>query len=133
MSGNQRFKLKSDQFRDGNPANKPDGTNSESENHFYEKHGNIRNVCFVWPGGKKRFLNYSYLVSAELNVDDETNTIILFFTSHTVTLRGYNLTILFDKLNLQIPETIVAIEARYGANSENQEFTVIEITIESVG
>lgn len=133
MSGNQRFKLKYDQLREGNPANKPDGNDSEVENQFYEKHGNVRNVCFAWPDGKKIFLNYAYLVSGELNVSDEMNIVTLTFTSHTATLKGYNLALLFDKLNLQIPETIAVVEKRYASKNKDDEFTVIEIAIEAAG
>lgn len=77
----------------------------------YPTAGNVRNVCFVMPDGKMIFLNYAYLVAGEYNSED--STITLSFTSHMVSLRGYNLESIYVDLMFQLCKQVNYIDERY--------------------
>jgi hypothetical protein len=135
MSENPKFKLKYDQLRDGNPAKKLHenaivNSGVESNNQVYDSPGNTRNLCFSWPDNTRQFLNYTYLVSAKLNIGNEINTITMMFTSHTVSIKGYNLELLFFELNNQIPSSLVQMNPRYCSSVENGDYLIVEILIE---
>lgn len=130
---NQKFKLKYDELREGNPAKQPDENaivNSETENQNYDRPGNIRNLSFAWPNGTMEFFNYAYLVSCKINVGEEENRITIKFTSDTVTLKGYNLGELFLGLKNQTPSVITQLDARYVSAQDHKNIIVTEISIE---
>lgn len=103
------FKLKYDQLKNNDPTKKEGGIN-------YELQSNVRNICFVQPDGNSVFLNYGYLISGEyLPIE---NKVILYFTSHTVSLAGLNLDILYQELLKHLPQVIVCKEDRYNELSE---------------
>jgi hypothetical protein len=111
----REFKLKYDELRDGDPTKtgSPSGSNGNNE-YYSESHGH--NICFVWLDGGRFFLNYSYLLSGELKVDDDKNIINLTFTSHTVVMQGYVLERLFVALMEHLPRVIYQVDERYALN-----------------
>lgn len=96
------FKFKFDQMRD-NHLEKKDET--------YAGESHVRNVCFEQLDGKSVFLNYAYLVSGEYI--PEENTIVLCFTSHTVTVKGIGLAALYQDFFTHTPKHIACSDERY--------------------
>lgn len=111
MSSGLKFKY--DQIRENDPTKKECviDPNTERSATTYYSEGSARNVCFLWPDGKRFFLNYNYLVSGEYL--PEENNITLTWTTHVVTLNGYRLELLFSELMLHLPREIVCIDTRY--------------------
>ncbi len=110
---NREFKLRYDQMREGDPAKTEETAQPSPDSGLYHAPGHARNLCLVWPDGKRFFLNYAYLIAGELNLDGEKNVILLHFSSHTVTLSGYGLETLFRELLDHLPKIIFAIDERY--------------------
>jgi hypothetical protein len=130
---NREFKLRYDQMREGDPAKTEETAQPNTDSGLYHAPGHARNLCLVWPDGKRFFLNYAYLIAGELNLDGEKNVILLHFSSHTVTLAGYGLGALFRELLDHLPRIIFAVDERYimADDSGIKEMAVVEITVES--
>jgi hypothetical protein len=122
----QEFKLKFDRMREGNPTG-ADTTDETQSGDNYPSNGNVRNLGFAWKDGKRTFLNYAYLVSAEY-VPTE-NTILLEFTSHAVTLKGVRLHHLFGDLMTQMTKWIVCHDERYNQTEDGDTPIVNEIVV----
>ncbi|GAB4002096.1 hypothetical protein GCM10028807_59960 [Spirosoma daeguense] len=114
---NQGFKLRFDQMRENNPAT--DNTLSVELNGDYHAPGYARNLCLVWPDGRKVFLNYAYLIEAEFDPGSEKNIIRLNFSSHDVLLQGYGLDTMFMELLDHLPRIIKASDERYAIETEH--------------
>ena len=125
----QGFNLKFDRMRENLPAN----TDSDQQDHTnparYDTPGYTRNVCFVWPEGKRMFFNYAYLVSAEFTPKEDMNEIKLEFSSHTVTLMGYGLEGLFMEFLDHFPRSVSAVDGRYAFRPNSNRETIIEINM----
>lgn len=123
----QGFNLKFDRMRENLPAN----TDSDQQDHTnparYDTPGYTRNVCFVWPDGKRMFFNYAYLVSAEFIPKEDMNEIKLEFSSHTVTLMGYGLEELFVEFLDHLPRSVSIVDGRYALNMKNISITTIHV------
>lgn len=124
----QNFKLKFDEMRQGNPVaqDTEDGTPYKT----YGTEGHVRNICFEWPDGKMKFLNYAYLVSGEYNPDE--SKITLTFTSEIVIVSGNNLGALFVDLINHIPKLLSYSDDRYSGLKDGQDVVIKEITISMV-
>ena len=110
---------------------KSDPSKNESEQTAsFDSPGHVRNLCFVWPDGKMKFLNYAYLVSGEYNNVDET--IELIFTSDKVKITGTNLSILFDQLYTHSIKRISYLDSRYASLDETSKFAIENIEVEKV-
>ena len=70
------------------------GPAEETESTEFANNEYIRNICFVWPDGVRKFISYARLDSGELNADQDT--IRLLFGAETVELTGLNLLLLFE-------------------------------------
>lgn len=128
------FKLRFDQMREGNPAkieNEQDPISPMSDVITMHQIGHARNLCLVWPDGKRAFYNYAYLISAEYDASGEMNHIRLAFSSQTVVLKGYALEELFMQLLDHLPRIVTAIDPRYIIAEENMESVVAMIEIEA--
>lgn len=123
------FKLRFDEMRESDPTNS-DSTKQDENELFYQSSGHARNVCFVWSNEKRLFLNYAYLVSGEFNPNEEKNLITLTFSSHTVSLHGYNLETLFTALMEHLPRIIFEVDSRYALGSELRDVIIVEIIVE---
>lgn len=129
---NREFKLRYDQMREGDPAKTEESAPPTADSGLYHAPGHARNLCLVWPDGKRFFLNYAYLIAGELNLDGEKNVILLHFSSYTVTLAGYGLEMLFRELLDHLPKIIFALDERYVTqdSSDVKAMTVTKILIE---
>ncbi|MFN3377932.1 MAG: hypothetical protein ACK41O_00670 [Runella zeae] len=123
---NREFKLRFDQMREGNPSKAEEGT----EDNLSPNSAPARSLCLVWPNGRRFFLSYAYLMAGELHLSREKNEILLYFSSHTVTLRGYGLESLFTELMQHLPSLIYQSEERYVTSEQNQGAFVTEIEVQ---
>lgn len=124
---NQSFSERFAQMREnaltgGEPQVSPNGGDAK-----YPTAGNTRNLCFVWPDGKRMFINYAYLVSGEYRPAE--GSIVLIFTSHTVTLKGTTLEPLFEDLMGQVTRQVVCMDSRYTETTDEDQVVVTEIII----
>ena len=126
---NQGFKLRFDQMRESDPTN-PDTSSDVNEAEMYQQPGYVRNLCLVWPDGRRIFLNYAYLVAAEFEPGSEKNQIKLSFSSHTILVEGYSLGKLFMALLDHVPRLITVINPRYVLDEHKTEAIVIQISVE---
>lgn len=125
----QKYKDKYEELRN-NDLGQKEPVSSEGEHVFYDTPGNARMITFAWPDGRELFLNYAYLVSGEITQAGETNSIILTFTTHQITIKGHGLRELFVSLTAQAARTIQQPEPRYNAlNGEKTE--ILEILVEN--
>jgi hypothetical protein len=116
----QDFKFKFNQMRENDPT---------QEQQTYAGESHVRNVCFFQPDGKAVFLNYGYLTSAQY--DPTESCITLFFTSHTVILKGANLETLFQEFFSHIPKSITCTDERYN-EIEKHSYIINEMHIVKV-
>lgn len=108
------LKYEYDQAGKNDPEKKDGAEKPEKEDIvLYETEGHARNICFVLADGKQVFLNYAYLISGDYF--PEENRIMLVFSSHKVTLEGYNLDLLFKELIDHVPRSIKCVGKRYNA------------------
>ncbi|MBU7569085.1 MAG: hypothetical protein KAF41_00385 [Flavobacterium sp.] len=108
---------------DPTKTSEPASTNGITN--FEENYSGVKNVCFVLLDGKHIFLNYNYLVAGEFF--PEENKIMLHFTSHKVTIQGYNLEKLYHDLMQHTLKMIVAINERYREGLKENFSVVVEI------
>jgi hypothetical protein len=123
------FKLRFDEMREGDPTNF-DKIKTNDVPEFYQTAGHTRNVCFIWSNEKRLFLNYAYLIGCEFNPNDDKNQIKLIFSSHTVSLIGYNLLSLYTALLDHLPRFVSEVDARYALEAESEEAIIVEIIVE---
>lgn len=121
---NQNFKDRLNEMRNENP-NK--GGNDDTHYKTFESAGHVRNLCLTWPDGKRKFMNYAYLVTGEYSPED--GRILLVFTSETIVLVGIRLNLLFNDLLSHLPLDIMMIEQRYSSTVNNNEFAVHQIEV----
>jgi hypothetical protein len=128
---NTDLKLRFDQMRQGDPT-KPDnssgGTGDSTVSHLT---GYARNLCLVWPDGRRYFLNYAYLIGGEFLVGEEMNQITLSFSSHTAILRGYGLQTLYMELLDHLPKILFAVDSRYAQNKRGKDTLILSMVIEA--
>lgn len=98
---------------------------------WHEADSPVRNLCLVWEDGRRAFFNYAYLVSVDLVLTDRLNVMQLYFSGQVVTLKGYQLGVLFDLLLTHTPKMITASNPRYCVDQENKNSYVTEISVKS--
>ncbi|MDR6193344.1 hypothetical protein [Siphonobacter sp. SORGH_AS_0500] len=125
------FKTRFDQMRENNPAS------SEGKqpiqvvpNHdTFHPIGYARNLCLIWPDGRRYFFNYAYLIAAEFLPSHDKNIIRLDFSSHQIILKGYELESLFMQLLDHLPRLICTVDPRYTNNINEGESLVESIDV----
>ncbi len=127
---NREFKLRFDQMRESNPAGLEEAGSTEIESDPISLPGHSRTLCLIWPDGRRFFLNYAYLMAGELKISGDKNEIHLYFSSHTVLLRGYGLETLFLALLEQPPRVIIAVDERYLTAETATGSTVIDMDVQ---
>ena len=123
----QSFRWKYNEMQNGDPTKQNDETERDVSEDRYIAPSYARNICFVLADGRRLFLNYGYLVSAEYLPED--GMIILSFTSHIVTLKGIHFEKLFYDLMQGYPRQIVYQDARYNDAEETDKPIVNEINV----
>lgn len=116
------FKNRLNDYLSSDPTKKDDET---LKSDAYSESG-VRNVRFVLLDGQHIFLNYNYLVAGEFFSEDKK--IVLHFTTHIITLQGYNLERLYLDLMMHLPKTIIAINDRYSSLTTSPTVTEIHIS-----
>lgn len=111
----QRFNPKIEEMKQNSPA--ASGYEPETEVKDYDPdyptYGNVRNICFAWPDGKKMFLNYAYLISCAYNAEESSLAIV--FSTHSVAARGVNLEPLFFRIMGQKVRLLQCTDPRYNS------------------
>ena len=115
----QDFKLNFDDSRAGKQTGQETG-DAQGESALYDTPGNVRNLCFVWPDGRMKFMNYAYLVSG--NYDSNNGEILLEFPESDITIKGGFLFDLFYELMENRRKIISITETRYTDLNNNSAF-----------
>ncbi|PAW93158.1 hypothetical protein CKK33_06480 [Mucilaginibacter sp. MD40] len=108
MTMSQDFELGFDSFDAAHHSHAAESNGIPDE---YKTSSSVRNLCLIWPDGRKKFFNYAYLVSAEYAPAD--GLIQIAFTSATIMIKGIKLDMLYDKLLFHTPLKIVCQDERY--------------------
>lgn len=125
---NHGFKLRFDQMRESNPTHE-----QELQGEANHAPGSHRNLCLVWPDGRRAFFNYAYLIVGEFYPESDKNSILLNFSAYTVTLLGFGLEPLFMALLDHMPRLIEVSDERYILSKDQNKFIVTDITVEKNG
>ena len=121
----QDFKLNFYDSREVKQTGQETG-DAQDESALYDTPGNVRNLCFVWPDGRMKFLNYAYLISANFNpIEGE---IMIIFSSSKIILKGHSLVTLFKLLITFQVKLITCVDCRY-QNIEGLEPQITEILL----
>jgi len=120
------FKNNFDEFRERNAEYGKAATEAKPVETFAAP-SLVRNICFIWPDGKKKFLNYAYLISGEYL--PEESAISLIFTSDTITIKGFKLEGLFDDLIQHLPSFISCSDPRYNETLAEPEIIINDIAV----
>jgi len=100
---------------------------NEGNRNHHATPANARNVCFCWPDGRMKFINYAYLISGEYV--PESGTIVLRFSTELVELNGSHLLPLFNELMQHLPKLVKCSDARYNATLQESETVINDIII----
>lgn len=95
-----------------------------------ETNKSISCICFVEQTGKRTLLNYSYLIAVEFIPDP--NSIILSFVSHTITMKGTNLHLIFEEFGFQAIKKIECSGERYSKIKEESEIAITHLIVEKL-
>jgi len=114
----QGYKLRFDQMRE-NDLTQAEQIESTGNQDNYQQAGSTRNLCLVWPDGKRAFYNYAYLVSVVFDPGEEKNVITLCFSSDVIKIQGFLLEPLFMALFEHLPRIITATDERYATQEES--------------
>ena len=101
------------------------------ENGF--KSGDCGTVDFIKHDGSRQMFPYSQLITTWTETADEHNLIKFFFSTHHVTLKGYNLNPLYELIRKQNLEIVIARDERYLNTSKDNQPYITEIEIEWKG
>ncbi len=125
----QGFKLKYDKMRENDPTHRQASSEegAKAYEQFYNEESHARNICFVWPDGRRKFLSYSYLVSGEYSPDE--SIITLAFTTDVFVLIGVNLEPLFYEIMNHLAKQVICTDVRYNLIGEDQRFVVNDIQV----
>lgn len=132
MSESGKFKLSYRQRRENDQVKNDSQANSqidETENKGCDTAGINRTICFVWADRRKKFFNYLYLVSGELDVGGDLNVITLYFTTEIVTLKGYSLEDLFSLIMNQTVPVIIQDDERYAPSDYDNAYIITEMSV----
>jgi hypothetical protein len=94
------------------------------------KTGDAGTIDFIKNNGARQMFPYSQLITAWTENTDQYNVIKLFFSTHLVTLKGYNLAKVYELIRLHKLEIIVARDERYMNRAKGKQAYVTGIEIE---
>ena len=100
-----------------NENNQDASSREDSSKDYFQKTSNVRNIIFQWENGRQFFVNYSYMISCE--IDPENTILTLSFTNCSVILNGTKLDRLFEFLSTQ-QIRVVKETTRYAQISEDE-------------
>jgi len=92
--------------------------------------GETRTIDFIQKDGTRQCFPYSHMLTAWYGKENNDRIIKIFFATHTVTIYGYNLGYIYEEINKQKIQTIVANDLRYNdMESKNNNSYVIGILV----
>jgi len=97
------------------------------------KTGSVGTIDFIKQDGSRQMFPYSQLITAWTEHTDQHNVIKLFFSTHLVILKGYNLAQVYELIRSQTLEIIVARDERYMNRTKEAQAYVTGIEIEWKG
>ena len=121
------FKNNLEEMRENNPADEQALKANYNASEYYETPGHVRNICFVWPDGSMKSMNYAFLLKGEYFSND--GSITLIFTSAKIILKGYNLIYIFKDIHSHSVKELTILDARYESITDNK-IQVSEILFE---
>ena len=92
--------------------------------------GETKSIDFIKADGTRQMFPYSQLISAWTEQTDEAQVIKLFFSTHLVTLSGYNLGLIYDHVRDQVLKLLMARDERYLNTAKEKQPYVTAIVIE---
>lgn len=108
-----------------------DKLSKKSESKAHADTSPARNIVFTLPDYTQTFLSYGYLVSGSFLPDD--GSIVLCFTTHTVTISGYNLEGLFQGIiDQRIGAIAFELERHVAAADKETDVILTDIKISKV-
>jgi hypothetical protein len=124
---NQNYRLRFDQMRENHLTETE--TVSVTDDADYAEPGITRNVCFVWPDGRRAFFNYAYLTASDFEPNGDKNRIRLTFSSSRVALEGYGLERLFMDFFQHLPRIVTVIDPRYASRGTGHTAIVMDVVV----
>ncbi|MCP9290543.1 hypothetical protein [Gracilimonas sediminicola] len=110
-----------------------DGQDKEELEEKGFKSGDVGTIDFIKQDGTRQMFPYSQLITTWTEKSDEHNLIKLFFSTHHVSLKGFNLSTLYELIRQQNLEILIARDERYLNTSKDSQPYVIGIEIEWKG
>lgn len=110
-----------------------DGKDKEDLEEKGFKSGDTGTMDFIKQGGTRQMFPYSQLITTWTEKSDEHNLIKLFFSTHHVALKGFNLSALYELIRKQNLEIVISRDERYLNTAKDNQPYVIEIDIEWKG
>jgi len=94
------------------------------------KTGDTSTVDFIKLDGTRQMFAYGQLITAWTQIQDDKNIIKLFFSTHLVTIIGYNLSSIYEHIRRQDLELLMARDERYLNTAKEKQPYVTGIEIE---
>lgn len=95
--------------------------------------GDTKSIDFIKADGTRQMFPYSQLITAWTEFTDEHQVIKLFFSTHLITLSGYNLGEIYDHIQGQALRRLMVRDARYLNTAKEKQPYVTGIGIEWKG
>ncbi|HEX9512986.1 MAG TPA: hypothetical protein VF939_20995 [Puia sp.] len=108
----------------------PTGNIPTSPGADYETYGPPKKLWLLWESGRICFFYYHYLHDADLDDSEDINVFTLEFMAKRVVLKGYNLRALVKRFEGNEPPSISIINPRYVGIATEDDYFVIDVTIE---
>ncbi len=106
------------------------GHRGTSKNEECYTTGKTKTINFVKADGSKQMFPYSQLITAWTEHTDEENVIKIFYSTHLVTFKGYNLDTIYEAIDKQNLKSLTAQDDRYFNLSNEKKVFVKGIEIE---
>lgn len=101
-----------------------------NEPNWYDENAPIYNICFALPDASQAFFSYASMVSAICL--PEGDHILLTFTMHKVTIKGYNLKALFKYLYARKVYIVMVDDDHRTVSEESTKAIVTDIKVEEI-
>lgn len=92
--------------------------------------GKTQTINFVKIDGSQQMFPYSQLITAWTEHTDEENVIKIFYSTHLITVKGFNLDTIYEALEKQNLKSLTAQDERYFNLSNEKKVFVKGIEIE---
>ena len=106
-----------------------DGTNKEDNDECYTT-GETTTINFIKADGSEQMFPYAQLITAWTEHTDEENVIKVFFATHLVTIKGLNLSVIYEALTNQNLISVLAQDKRYFITEDEKKAFAKEIRVE---